>query len=271
MTIALIAHAVALLVYVAASVFYGATLALRTTRNTTLARALFLTAIAVHVGAIGFLCVQTRQSPFATTFGTLSIAAWAVAILYLPVEFLVKVPALGALAAPVDCLLLFAAILRGSAGGSPAQVQIVRSQIVNIHVMLVLVSFALFALAACCAAFYVWQYGALKRPNRKALFRKLPPLETADSAAYHLVAFALPLLTLGIVLGIVRAIHEARALWLTDPHTLISLFVWLVYGGYLAARIAAGWRGTRLNYMLIAGLAVTVLLFFVPSHTHRFS
>src|SRR2546423_1775581 len=176
MMLTIVAHAVALVVYAAAAAIYGANLALRASRYVVFGRALFLSAMAIHFGAIGFLCVQTHQSPFASTFGTLSIAAWAVAILYVPVELIVKVPALGALAAPIDCLLLFAAILRGStASASQIEPQIVRSQIVNLHVMMVLVSFALFALAACCAAFYVWQYGALKHPDKRAVFRRLPP------------------------------------------------------------------------------------------------
>jgi ABC-type uncharacterized transport system permease subunit len=189
--------------------------------------------------------------------------------MYFPVEYLAKSPALGALAAPVASLLLFSGILRSSARA--AESAEIRSVIISSHVLVVLVSFALFLLAACCAVFYIWQYNALKHPDRRALFRKLPPLETVDSLAYHLVAFSLPLLTLGLALGITRATATGRAFWLADPHTLLSLLAWAVYAGYLTARIAGGWRGTRLNYLLIAGLAVTLAIFFVPSGTHRFS
>src|SRR5207253_5591638 len=132
-------------------------------------------------------------------YGTLSVAGWVVALLYLPVEFMAKAPALGALASPVASLLVFAAIARSTAGiaSSPE----IRTLIISSHVLIVLIALALFALAACCAVFYVWQYGVLKHPNRRALYRKLPPLETVDSLAYHLVAFALPLLTVGLALG----------------------------------------------------------------------
>ena len=263
-------HAAALLAYIIAAVMYGANLALRTSRYAGFGRAAVIAGLALHTIAIGTFCVQVKQSPFASHFGTLSVTAWIVAILYVPVELYSKVPALGALAAPVASIMLFTAILRSGSG--TATTPLLKSQLVSVHVLLILVSFALFALAACCAVFYIWQYGILKHPDRRALFRKLPPLETVDAAAFHLVAFSLPLLTMGLALGFVRAAGDpTKGNWLADPHTITSIVCWLVYSAYLLARLVAGWRGTKLNYLLIAGLAVTVALFFVPTTTHKFT
>lgn len=266
----IVLHGAALIAYVVAAVCYGANFALRTRTYIAWARSFFILGILIHTSAIGSFCITTHQGPFESSFGTLSVMAWAVALAYVPLEFLSRAPAIGALAAPVASLLLFAAVLNARAERYASPV--VRSRIINFHILIVIVSFALFALAACCAVFYIWQYGALKHPDKRALFRKLPPLETVDSFAYHLVAFALPLLTLGLLLGIVRAASGGlKGNWLLDPHTIISIAMWLVYSGYLVARVAAGWRGTRLNYLLIAGLVVALAIFFVPSTAHRFT
>lgn len=263
-------HATALIIYIAAAVLYGANLAIRSRTNLRNARIAHVLAVAIHTAAIGAFCIQTHQSPFASSFGTLSVASWTVALIYIPVEFLEELPALGVLATPAAALLMFAGFLRSGAAASESVE--VRTRIISSHVLIVLISFAMFALAACCAVFYLWQYGVLKHPDRRALYRKLPPLETVDSVAFHLVAFALPLLTVGLALGIVRAIATtAGAGWLLDPHTIVSFVVWLVYGTYLAARLLAGWRGTRLNYLLIAGVLVTLVIYFLPSQTHRFA
>lgn len=262
-------HVGVLLVYVLAAMFFGAGLALRAPKPALAGRLLFILALALHTASIGAYCVQVRQSPFASSFGTLSIAAWTIALAYVPVEFIARIPALGALAAPVSSLLLFAGLLRVHAVG--AREPEIQNRVISIHVMVILVSFALFALAACCAVFYLWQYNVLKHPNRRALFKRLPPLETVDSTAYHLVAFALPLLTIGLALGMVSASHGGlKGNWLMDPHTLMSFAAWVVYCAYLSARLVAGWRGARLNYLLLTGLAVTVSLYFVPTSTHRF-
>ena len=262
-------HGIGLLLYIGASVLYGANIALRSPTHVVRARASLLAGAVVHTLAIGAFCIQTHQTPFASAFGTLSVAAWVVILAYLPVEIAAKAPALGALAAPLASLVLFAGIIRSSAGIATSRE--IRSTIISSHVLIVLISFALFVLAACCAVFYLWQYSTLKHPDRRAMFRRLPPLETIDSLAYHLVAFALPLLTVGLALGIIRAAGTGRGFWLADPHTLLSLLAWAIYAGYLTARVVAGWRGARVNYLLIAGLAVTIAIFFVPSGTHRFS
>jgi ABC-type uncharacterized transport system permease subunit len=263
-------HIVALLGYVAAAVLFGAAISLREPRHGVSARLLFVLAVSAHTGAIGAFCAEQKVSPFASGYGTLSVASWVAALTYLPIELRKGVAALGALIAPVCSLLLFGALtrLRTSASTLPA----LKSGLTSLHVLLILLSFALFAIAACCAAVYVWQYGLLKHPDRRALYRRLPPLETVDGLAYHLVAFALPLLTVGLALGFVNVANLPRpSNPLTDPHTLMSFAAWLVYSGYLAARLAAGWRGTRLNYLLIVGLAVTLAIYFVPSTTHTFT
>jgi ABC-type uncharacterized transport system permease subunit len=266
-----ILHVAALVVYVAAGVLYGANLTLKAPAYVLRARILLVLGVLLHTAAIGMFCVDVKQSPFASSFGTLSIASWAVALVCLPVEFIGRVRSLGALAMPVAAILLFGGLVRSGRALSPAVPEI-RTGMTSLHVLLILFSFALFALAACCAVFYVWQYGLLKHPDKRGLFRRLPPLETVDGLAYHLVAFALPLLTLGLSLGIVNAANGGlKGNWLADPHTIMSLGTWFVYMTYIAARTLGGWRGTRLNYLLIAGLAVTVALYFVPTSTHRFT
>jgi ABC-type uncharacterized transport system permease subunit len=261
-------HAAALAWYILAGVFYGANLTLKAPKHTERARLFFLIAFAVHTLAIGAHCMLTRQSPFASASGTLSVASWALALIFLPIEFRSRMPSLGALAAPVCCLLLFMGLV--TLGTPLAATTELRRGIVSMHVLLILFSFAFFALAACCAVLYVWQYGLLKRHHNSAQFRKLPPLERVDSLAYHLVAFALPMLTIGLALGMVRA-SSLPTNWLVDPKTIMSFVAWGVYTGYLSARSVGGWRGARLNYLLIAGLVVTLALYFIPSATHRFS
>lgn len=269
-------HIAALLAYVIASVLYGANIALKNPYYVQRGRIAFALGVGLHTAAIGAFCLAVRQSPFANAYGMLSVAAWAVALVGLPVEALGRIPALGALAAPVSATLLFGALARVRSAAASVEVPSdIRSRVISLHVLLVLFSFALFALAACCAVFYVWQYALLKRPDSRqhALFRRLPPLETADSLAFHLVALALPLLTLGLILGIVRAMGSVStsSAWYADVYTIMSFVAWAVYGLYLVTRLAAGWRGTRLNYLLIAGFVLTLALYFLPSTTHRFS
>ena len=46
---------------------------------------------------------------------------------------------------------------------------------------------------------------------------------------------------------------------------------WLLYILYLTARLAAGWRGVRLQYILLIGLLIALALYAIPSTLHHFA
>jgi ABC-type uncharacterized transport system permease subunit len=186
------------------------------------------------------------------------------------VEATGNVPVMGALATPMCCMLIFAGLLRG--GPTLRMSPELETKVISVHVLLALVSIAMFAVAGCCAAFYLWQYNLLrKRPHRPGLFRLLPPLETLDTVSFRLVAFALPLLTLGLILGIERAAKGGLPqTWPDDPHTIASFVLWIIYAGYLVGRTTSSLRGTRASYVLLAGLITSLALFGLPTTTHRF-
>ena len=82
-----------------------------------------------------------------------------------------------------------------------------------------LFAFGLLVLAFGCAALYLIQHRMLKRKRvHGGLFGKLPPLASLDQLAFALVAFAFPLLTVGLAAGIVKALTGGlRGVWGADP------------------------------------------------------
>jgi ABC-type uncharacterized transport system permease subunit len=262
-------HILTMLAYLAAAILYGANLSLRSASRSRMAHLWFIGGILLNTAAIGHFCLTYRESPFASTYGSLSVAAWTSALAWLLIERKQNLSAISAFILSACSLFIFGAILRFH-----RNIRInpeIREKIISIHVMLTLFAFALLFIASCCALCYLWQYRLLKRPNCKGKFRLFPPLETLDSMAYHLVAFALPILTLGLSFGILRAINGGlKGDWIMDPHILGSLAAWLVYLIYLLSRSFGGVRGLRSNYLILAGMAITLLLFIMPGASHRF-
>ena len=277
--------ALSLLLYGCAAVCYGAVFFLQAPAAPTLpakndslgltrfGRPLLLAGIAAQFAGIGYWCVTTQRSPFASEFGTFAVTAWAIALAVVLLDFRVRMPAVGAIALTVACFALFCAMLqfRSPVAVSPQ----LTGQAVSLHVLAILASYGLFAVAFGCAALYLLQSRLLKQKRIHPALRRLPPLDALDRVAYHAVAYALPLLTLGLILGLTLVFGgragQPPAAWFQDTHNLISFATWLLYVGYLAARLAAGWRGIRLQYILLAGLVVALALYFLPSPTHRFS
>jgi ABC-type uncharacterized transport system permease subunit len=235
-------------------------------------RPLVLAGIALQFAAIGVWCVTTHRTPFASNFGTLSLTAWAMAMAFLILDWRINLPAVGVVTLPAACVALFLGILKSRA--PLVESPLLTGQLVSMHVLAVLFSFGLLTVAAICSALYMVQNRQLRRHHVRGMLRRLPPLETLDRTAYQAVAFALPLLTLGILLGFTRVFGDGLAHspveWLRDPHVLTSLAAWLLYVFYLGSRLAAGWRGVRVQYILLVGFVVLLAIYFVPTTTHRF-
>ena len=261
--------------YLLASVAYGAHLLLRHSVLAAAGRYAAFAAVGLHTVAIGVHCARTHQTPFTTPAESLSASAWAIALAYLALELLRKPSptALGAVALPAAFLCLFTgAFLRSAPSTAAAPLPLLNSNLISLHILSILFAFGLLVLAFGCAALYLTQHRMLKRKHvHSGLFGKLPPLASLDQLAFTLVAFAFPLLTVGLAAGIVVALTGGlRGLWGADPMVLASIVTWLVYGLYLALHTVAHWRGPRANYLLLGGLLAALMTYFIPSSAHRF-
>ena len=276
----------ALGLYIPAAVCYAAILFLRvpagagaivrlspTSRVGRCGLLLLLIGIVAQFAAIGQWCLMVHRSPFASEYGTLSVLAWTIAIGVAICDLRFRLPAVGVAAVPVCCLVLFLGMLHLRA--PVADATLLKSRVVSLHVLAILASYALFALAFGCASLYLLQNRILKAHRTGNALRRLPSLGTLDNVAYHAVAYALPLLTLGLTLGIAYiysgALHGPRAPWLTDIHNLVAFATWLLYVVYLGARLGLKWQGVRLQYILVLGLVMALTLYIVPTSTHRFA
>jgi ABC-type transport system involved in cytochrome c biogenesis permease subunit len=64
-----------------------------------------------------------------------------------------------------------------------------------------------------------------------------------------------------LVLGALWANVAWGRYWSWDPKETAALVTWLIYGAYLHARVARGWRGTGAALLLLLGFVAIVLTF----------
>jgi ABC-type uncharacterized transport system permease subunit len=206
------------------------------------------------------LIMQTaaHATPFANAQEAIFFLSWAIALVYLILLIRFKLPAVGALAMPL-ALIALALVYRFIPSGSP----LASGAWLEIHVVAIIISLALFILAFCSAIFYLVQNKLLKSKRLKGMFRKLPPLETDDAIGFYLAAIGFPLLTLGIITGIVGVETAQLRMQISWDKVTAAVATWIVYGAYLWAHGASGWRGKRANWILVIGaafIAVTLAL-----------
>jgi ABC-type uncharacterized transport system permease subunit len=201
--------------------------------------------------------------PWSTWAGSLNLFVWFVVGAYLIWGCRPRYRLLGLAVLPL-AVVLFALAKVG--GGTAAEGQSHYSNLfLVLHVGLVLAAFAGFTLAAGLSALYLWQERRLKRHERSILRVRAPALARLDAVAARTIAFALPALTLGIAVGIVRLEDNGGGY---DALMAVTVLTWALYAGYLALRRFAGWRGRRAAYLVLAGFVLVVVVRLALPVTH---
>jgi ABC-type uncharacterized transport system permease subunit len=168
-----------------------------------------------------------------------------------------RLSVLGAFITPIALLFILLAAFHRGVGTVPDDV---RSMVLPVHIVVNVLGETAFALAFGVAIAYVLQERQLKRKKLTGLFQRLPPLDVLDTLGFRLVSVGFPLLSIGVVSGALWAVRLDPG---APPITIAQAFgilAWLMFGGLLLLRVAAGWRGRRAAIGTMLGFLCTCLL-----------
>ena len=208
------------------------------------------------------LIAQAARSdgfPWSTWAGSLNLFVWFVVGAYLIWGCRPRYRLLGLAVMPLAVALFVVAWAGGGTGAGS------RSDYGNlfliIHVGLVLAAFAGFTLAAGLAGLYLWVERRLKRRAPDILRLRLPPLASLERLTRLTILVSLPLLTVGLAIGIVRQQREGGRF---DALEGITLLTWLVYGALLALRPT----GRRAAYFALGGFVLVIVARLALAGSH---
>ncbi|MGF1664469.1 MAG: c-type cytochrome biogenesis protein CcsB, partial [Kineosporiaceae bacterium] len=135
-----------------------------------------------------------------------------------------------------------------------------------IHVSVAFIASALFTVAFSLTVLQLTQdradSAAAAGRERPALLRAVPGAEQLEAASFRLAAIGFVLWSFTLVAGAIWAEHAWGRYWGWDPKEVWSLVIWVVYAGYLHARVTAGWGGRRAAWLAVAGYACLLFNFF---------
>ncbi len=126
--------------------------------------------------------------------------------------------------------------------------------LLTVHVATAILAYGAFTVAFAAGVLYMVQ--------RKNGVRWLPKNAVLDEVGYKAVMVGFPMLALAILLGAVWAEIAWGTYWSWDPKETASLATWLIYGGYLHARVVRGWRGERSAWLLIGGFSAILFTYY---------
>ncbi|PWI58852.1 cytochrome c biogenesis protein CcsA [Sulfoacidibacillus thermotolerans] len=143
-----------------------------------------------------------------------------------------------------------------------------------LHIGVALVSYIAFTLSVIFSLLYLLEDSALRfKRFQSGSFRRLPPLERLDLYALRSAVIALPLMLLGLILGILWYFLLSGKFVLLDPKPLGAIGLSLLYGFYAYARSSGWMTGRRAAWLNLACFfAVLVNFLFVgelASDFHR--
>ena len=245
--------------YLAASLATFAGLALPVSPLGRLATWLLRLGACSHGVAFALLHTLATPPPLTDLPMAVSLMAWLAVLFALLLMRRGRLESLAGLVAPFAFLGVFYAglslrrVVPGGAepvGGWP-----------HLHVILASAGIALLGVAGLAGLLFLAEDRRLKAKRRAEWVRRLPSLEALDRVNLLSLALGFPLLTCGVVAGMLWTEDMTGRLWAGGAHATWSALAWAVYLALAVARFGIGWRGREAAASAAAGFAF--LLFAV--------
>jgi len=253
-----------LLAYAAATAAYGVLFSSGSKKASRIASPLLQVAIALHLAYLGWLTWRWAQFPAATVSQALTVVAFAIAIVYLFLEWLGGERATGVWL--VGQVLVFQLLAVALHEAQPPKRELFEHPLFGIHVFLALLGYAAFAVAASYGFLFLRLYRELKGTRFSVFYGKLPPLEVLERMMSGALAMGFAALSGALVDGVVWAVQLSDVDWQHDPMILLTFATWALYGGALLLRRLRRWQGRQTAMASLAGLGVIVVS-LVAVHT----
>lgn len=253
----IILFSIAFMLYLAAFIFYlyfflskKQPLGILATACTGLGLLLHAVSIVTRFYAAGYI-------PIGGAFEAFFLSSWFVVAIYFIVELWSDLKVLGILVMPVVVVLTGIAVTYYGRAFSLSG--LLKGPWVNLHLTAIYLAYAGFLIAAGLAVLYLIQEGQLKKHKTSAIFRRLPSLKVLDDLSVRTVALAEVLFTIGMVMGIIKAV-QWREPWVPYAVVGMTIVAWLVFVFYLLGRWVWGWGGKRAATVCILGFLCIVII-----------
>lgn len=255
-----------LVAYILSMLFYWWWLA---SRREAVGRMAVVLAVSGFVGntiAIGLRMIIAHRPPLANGYEFLLTFCWGIMVVFLVTRFRFRLKPLGAFVLPIPALLLLFVLIgmRPEERSAMAIAPALRSSWLTIHVVTAILAYGAFAVSFSLGIMYLLKQGRDSRDSLggHGLLSRFPSEEAIDELAYKVVGFAFPLLTLCIITGAVWANYTWGTYWSWDPKETWSLITWIIYAGYLHARMTFAWKGRRAAKLAVLGFIAVLFTFF---------
>lgn len=222
------------------------------------------TALVLHAALLGLIGLHFDRIPFATVPEALLTISFLFTILYAGLQSILHEHRYGALALPVNFLVMTSgsALLGRGSALPPAFV----SEYFVAHALTTFSAYACFFLSFVLSIMYITQHRQIKDRQLGPLFQRLPALSIMDDSVMKIDAVGAGLLLLGIIAGAFWTRSMPGGYELPVTKIVFALLTLTVYCIELILRMFRGKRGFAPCLVSIAGFVFVLLTLAVGSH-----
>ncbi|MFP4624404.1 MAG: inner membrane protein YpjD [Gemmatimonadota bacterium] len=215
--------------------------------------------VVVHAAYLMTSAITFGHVPTANTWESLTFMAFAMALVYLILEWRQGERSTGVFIMAV--VLLFQTLSSAFVTHTRDVPEILKSSMFAVHVTAALMGYVALTVSAVYGIMYLLQYRQLKNKRVGLLFQRLPNLETLSRLNIGALGFGWMALTVAIVAGAAWAMRlevqgRLEGSFLTDPKFLMTFGLWVLYGLCLGGRYLLRWANRTLAAVSIVGFAL---------------
>lgn len=263
----------AIVSYLVTEVLYSLNLFDRNPTYGKLASRLLVVSLLIHFTAMLGRTHQLHVVPYHDLYGSLSLFAWMIGLIYLALEFRHRQKSVGAFLLPIPIILLILATVLNRTEPFVRSAEL-KGALFAYHVTTNIFAYSAFTVSFILSALYLLQHRQIRIRRSGLLFSRLPSLDLLERMNRTSVAIGVPVLTLGIFLGSLYAHRVFRFFWNWDPKQVWSLISLLVYAGYLYLERRGTWKGKRSAIISVFGFLIILFSYSVVnlyfSSFHKF-
>lgn len=233
---------------------------------------LFITLL-IHCIYLAVRTFEFNHPPITGRNEIFTVLAFSITCSYFLLELLTDVRGTGLFIIPFS--LVFQTISSIFIGDTYEVKEILRNQLLGLHVMSALLGYAGFTISAVHGVLFLMLYKKLKGSNFGLFFKRLPSLETLEKLSFYSVVIGFTLLTVAIIIGGFWLPSAFPDFKFTDPKIISSGLIWIIYATGISIKYIGGWYGKKVINTTLTGFILTILslllINLVGSSFHSFS
>lgn len=232
---------------------------------------LFIT-LFLHLIYIVLRTIAFDHPPITNVFEIFTILAITISFSYFLVELISDIRGTGPF---IIILSLIFQIISSIYIQDLTQVkEVLRSNLLGIHVISALLGYSGFTISAVYGFLYLVLYKDIKLNKFGLIFNRLPNLEVLERLSMYSAIIGFCTLTIAIIIGIIWLPVAFPHFSYLDPKLIGTSLVWILYAVGITSKVLGNWRGKRLVILSITGFTFaiisTILSNFLAQSFHSF-